>query len=126
MMPSPVPPARGGRAGALAILVLTLPAASSAATATKPAAAPDRPPTESRAFRRPDLVELSTLDPTIKLDIRYARRDNFTGAPVYTEARAFLQRPAAEALLRAHRALRDRGYGLLIFDGYRPWSVTRR
>jgi kynurenine formamidase/D-alanyl-D-alanine dipeptidase len=106
--------------------VLTLPAAAAAATATKPAAAPDRPPAESRAFRRPDLVELSTLDPTIKLDIRYARKDNFTGAPVYTEARAFLQRPAAEALLRAHRALRDRGYGLLIFDGYRPWSVTRR
>jgi D-alanyl-D-alanine dipeptidase len=44
---------------------------------------------------------------------------------VYSEARAFLQRPAAEALLRAHRALRPRGYGVLVFDGYRPWSVTK-
>ncbi|HET8947156.1 MAG TPA: cyclase family protein, partial [Candidatus Polarisedimenticolia bacterium] len=97
------------------------------AAAQPPAASvPDRPPAEPGPFRAPDLVELTTLDPTIKLDIHYARKDNFTGAPVYSEARAFLQRPAAAALLRAHRALRERGYGLLIFDGYRPWSVTRR
>ena len=43
----------------------------------------------------------------------------------YSSARAFLQRPAAEALLRAHRELLKRGYGLVIFDAYRPWSVTR-
>jgi D-alanyl-D-alanine dipeptidase len=46
-------------------------------------------------------------------------------APVYKEARAFLQRDAATALLRAHRQLKALGYGLLIFDGYRPWSVTK-
>ena len=45
--------------------------------------------------------------------------------PVYTQARAFLQRPAAEALVRAHRVLEAAGYGLLIHDGYRPWYVTR-
>ena len=66
-----------------------------------------------------------SLDPTIKLDIRYATANNFVGRPVYTEARAFLQRPAAEALVRAHQALRPQGYGLLVFDGYRPWSVTK-
>ena len=44
---------------------------------------------------------------------------------VYQEARAFLQRPAAEALVRVHRALRERGYGIVVFDGYRPWSVTK-
>ena len=44
---------------------------------------------------------------------------------MYTQARAFLQRPAAEALVRAHRALRSRGYGILVFDGYRPWRVTK-
>jgi len=43
---------------------------------------------------------------------------------MYTSARAFLQRPAAAALLRAHRALAAQGYGLLIHDAYRPWSVT--
>jgi D-alanyl-D-alanine dipeptidase len=44
---------------------------------------------------------------------------------VYKEARAFLQRPAAEALARVHTALKSQGYGLVIFDGYRPWKVTK-
>jgi len=83
------------------------------------------PPREKGTFRAPDLVEIDTLDPTIKLDVRYATANNFVGRPVYTEARAFLQRPAAEALLRAHHALKEKGYGLLVFDGYRPWSVTK-
>ena len=82
-------------------------------------------PREKGVFRKPELVELVTLDPTIKLDIRYATANNFVGRPVYTAARAFLQRPAAEALVRAHRALNEKGYGLLVFDGYRPWSVTK-
>ena len=82
-------------------------------------------PRETGKFRQPDLVELVKLDPTIKLDIRYATANNFTGRPVYTEARAFLQRPAAEALVRAHRKLKAQGYGLLIFDGYRPWAITK-
>src|SRR5262245_58206880 len=79
------------------------------------------PPKEAGAFREPDLVELKRLDDSIKLDIRYATANNFLGRPVYTEARAFLQRPAAEALVRAHRKLKKSGYGLVIHDGYRPW-----
>jgi zinc D-Ala-D-Ala dipeptidase len=82
-------------------------------------------PRETGNFHQPDLVELVKLDPTIKLDIRYATANNFVGKPVYQEARAFLQRPAAEALLRAHRKLKPQGYGLLIFDGYRPWAITK-
>jgi D-alanyl-D-alanine dipeptidase len=83
------------------------------------------PPKESGEFRQPELVELVTLDPTIHLDIRYATTNNFLGSVFYPEARAFLQRPAAEALVRAHRQLTSHGYGLLIHDGYRPWYVTR-
>ena len=83
-----------------------------------------RPPVET-GKRPPDLVEIATLDPTIHLDIRYATAHNFVGRPVYEEARAFLQRPAAEALVRAHRALAAEGYGIVVFDGYRPWSVTK-
>jgi D-alanyl-D-alanine dipeptidase len=83
------------------------------------------PPYESGSFRKPDLVELIKLDPTIKLDIRYATTNNFLQTPVYTQSRAFLQRPAAEALVRANRELKPYGYGLIIHDGYRPWYVTR-
>jgi len=84
-----------------------------------------RPPNERGEFRKSDLVEIASLDPTLRLDIRYASSNNFLGRPVYAEARAFLQRPAAEALARVNQKLRTQGYGLLVFDGYRPWSVTK-
>lgn len=83
------------------------------------------PPLETGPFRQPDLVELTKLDPTIKLDIRYATKNNFLAKAVYKQPRAFLQRPAAEALVRVNQNLRKLGYGLVVFDGYRPWSVTR-
>jgi len=87
--------------------------------------ASDRLPVEQGSFHKPDLVEIVRLDPTIRLDIRYATPDNIVRRPFYRQARAFLQRPAAEALVRAHRSLAEKGYGLLVFDGYRPWSVTK-
>jgi D-alanyl-D-alanine dipeptidase len=83
------------------------------------------PPAEPRAARNSDLVEITRLDPTIKLEIRYATTDNFLGTRFYSEARAFMQRPAAEAVVRANHALRQLGYGLLIHDAYRPWYVTK-
>ena len=84
----------------------------------------ESPPQEQGNFRKSDLVELIKLDSTIKLDVRYATTNNFLGTPLYTQARAFLQRPAAEAVVRANHALRSQGYGLIIHDGYRPWYVT--
>jgi zinc D-Ala-D-Ala dipeptidase len=83
------------------------------------------PPREAGPFRTPDLVEIVKLDPTIKLDIRYATANNFLGRRVYKEARAFMQRPAAEALVRVNQSLRKQGYGLVVFDGYRPWAITK-
>lgn len=83
------------------------------------------PPAENGEFRQTDLVELTKLDPTIRLEVRYATTNNFLGTVFYSEARAFLQRPAAEAVVRAHRKLRQFGYGLLIHDAYRPWYVTK-
>ena len=76
-------------------------------------------------FLDPDLIELIKLDDTIKLDIRYASTNNFMGVVFYKQPRAFLQRPAAEALVRAHLKLKEKGYGLLIHDAYRPWYVTK-
>jgi D-alanyl-D-alanine dipeptidase len=71
------------------------------------------------------LLELIKLDNTIKLDVRYATADNFVGKPVYPEARVFLQRPAAEAVVRVHRKLKGERLGLVIYDGYRPWAITK-
>jgi D-alanyl-D-alanine dipeptidase len=83
------------------------------------------PPAETGNFRTPRLVELVKLDKTIKLDIRYASTNNFMGTPFYSQARAFMQRPAAQALVRAHKKLKSSRYGLIIHDGYRPWYVTK-
>ena len=83
-------------------------------------------PREAGRFRSPELVEIAALDSTIRLEIRYATDRNFMHRPMYAEARAFLQRPAAEALVRAHRNLLARGFGILVFDGYRPWSITKK
>ncbi len=83
------------------------------------------PPAQPDTLLAPDLAELITLDPTFKLDIRYASTNNFMGAVFYEQPRAFLQRPAAEALVRAHAALKKRGLGIIIYDGYRPWAVTK-
>jgi D-alanyl-D-alanine dipeptidase len=82
-------------------------------------------PAEPPATHSPDLVELTSLDPTIKLEIRYATTNNFLGTRFYDDARAFMQRPAAEAVMRANQRLRQLGYGLLIHDAYRPWYVTK-
>lgn len=83
------------------------------------------PPKERGPFHDSDLVEIVVLDPSIRLDIRYATTNNFLHRPVYKEARAFLQRPAAEALARINQSLKSKGYGLVIFDAYRPWAVTK-
>src|SRR5262249_38642318 len=84
-----------------------------------------QPPKETGEFREADLVELTKLDPTIKLEIRYATTNNFLGTVFYSEARAFMQRPAAEAVVPANRKLKQYGYGLLIHDAYGPWYVTK-
>ncbi len=71
------------------------------------------------------MIEITKLDASIKLDVRYATEDNFMGRVVYPAARVFLQPVAAEAVVRAHRKLGEDGLGLVLFDGYRPWSITK-
>lgn len=86
--------------------------------------AQNAPPKEANK-REAHLVELTTLDNTIKLDIRYATDNNFVGKQVYPEGRAFLQKPAAKAVLKVHKKLKKQGLGLVIYDGYRPWAITK-
>ena len=122
------------------LLILVLVAAYSASCQNAEVAVREQPPEPVETIPvatptpstppRPDvkkagLVELVKLDPSIKLDIRYATANNFVGKVIYKEARAFLQRPAADSLFRIHQALKDQGYGLVIFDGYRPLSATK-
>jgi D-alanyl-D-alanine dipeptidase len=83
------------------------------------------PPEEKGPFGTPILVELTKVDPEIHLEIRYATSDNFLGEPVYEQARAFLVSGAASALKRVSRKLQTMGYGLLVYDAYRPWYVTK-
>src|SRR5690606_35504098 len=83
------------------------------------------PPTEQGTFREPDLVDLATVHPAIRFDIRYASTNNFMSSVFYSLEKAFLQRPAADALGRVQAALADRGFGLMVFDAYRPWYVTK-
>jgi len=83
------------------------------------------PPTEGAELRAPELVELAAHEPGIRLDIRYATTNNFMGAVFYEQPRAFMQRPAAEALGRVQRRLAEQGYGLLVYDAYRPWFATK-
>jgi serine beta-lactamase-like protein LACTB len=87
------------------------------------AAAPARPP--AGGARAPDLVDLRGLDARLRFDIKYASGDNFLGTAVYERASPMLQRPAAAGLCRALELLAAQGFGLCVFDGYRPWSVTR-
>lgn len=75
---------------------------------------------------RPGLVHVTDAAPTIREDIRYATADNFTGAPLpgYEVAGALLRPEAAAALARVQRRLEARGYGLLVWDAYRPVRAT--
>jgi D-alanyl-D-alanine dipeptidase len=70
------------------------------------------------------LVEIRKAIPDIKLDIRYATKNNFMHRKMYAEARAFARAPVVEALKQVQAELKYRGLGLKIYDAYRPYAVT--
>ena len=67
-------------------------------------------------------MHLRDIDATIRQDIRYAGRDNFTGHPLpgYDVAECLLRRPVALALARVQAELADKGLSLKVYDCYRP------
>lgn len=67
--------------------------------------------------------ELIALDPSIRLDLRYATANNFVGQVLYGCARCFLRPEAAQAVVAAHQELQMEGLGLKMFDCYRPRDV---
>ena len=82
-------------------------------------------PVDPAADLAPDLVDLARLDPRLRFDIRYATPANFMGRVLYPVARAVAQRPVAAALSRVQTRAEAAGYGLLVFDAYRPWRITK-
>ena len=108
----------------LAVLSLMLASACTrpASESPIPGAAYDCPAAENR----PALVRLAGVAPTIREDIRYATENNFTGRPLpgYEEPAALLRPDAAAALARVAGRLASSGYGLLVWDAYRPLRAT--
>lgn len=76
--------------------------------------------------RPEDLVDVQKAVPGIVLDIRYATTNNFTGQKLYPFAGCYLRRAAAAKLAATQAELKPLGYGLKIYDGYRPLSVQRK
>ena len=80
-------------------------------------------------MRANGMVDIRQVAPDIRVDLKYATKDNFIGANMYGQLRrAYLHPNLAKALARAQQALtKERpGYRFLIYDAARPQSVQRR
>lgn len=79
------------------------------------------------ANAEPQLVAIGSLDPTIKIELRYATSRNLAGRPLYPANMPALVRPhVGRQLVKAQAILRKRGYGLKIWDAYRPRSAQEQ
>jgi zinc D-Ala-D-Ala dipeptidase len=72
------------------------------------------------------LVNLSDAVPHLKISMPYTTNQNFTQQVLYPQAAAFLKKEAAQALKIAAEALAKKGLGILLYDAYRPFSVTEK
>lgn len=73
------------------------------------------------------MIEVKTAIPTIVYDLRYSTANNFTKEQLYKDGnKTFLRRPVIEALAEVQKELSSIGYGLKIFDAYRPYKVTEK
>ncbi len=83
------------------------------------------PQEEDVTNKSKELYEIIRLDPSIKLDIRYATTRNFMQTPFYQEPKAFLLKEVANMLVKAHKELNNYSLGIVIYDAYRPWYITK-
>lgn len=75
------------------------------------------------------LIKITDIDPTLAVKLIYATPDNFTGQVLYDSVKeAYLHPDAAQALARAHEALKKLhpSYRLIVYDAARPMSVQRK
>lgn len=82
-------------------------------------------PSQLAGGQTANLVDVSQAVPGIKLDLRYASAANCFGNPLTDDGRAFLDAQAAQALAEVQQRLQPYGYGLLVWEAYRPWSVSK-
>lgn len=73
-----------------------------------------------------EMFNLENYIDGISLDIRYATSNNFTCEVIYEEAKAFVRKPVANALLHVQDSLAKHQLGLKIYDAYRPYAATLR
>lgn len=72
------------------------------------------------------LIDVKKLMPSLILDLKYATKNNFTKKKLYKKAfKTYLRYDAAMALLAIQNKLKEQGYGLKIFDAYRPYEATK-
>ena len=70
-----------------------------------------------------DFVRVVDYIPDMQVDLRYATADNFTGEVIYPFTDAYLRYGTVGKLAAAQDALKAQGYGLLIWDAFRPVSA---
>jgi D-alanyl-D-alanine dipeptidase len=103
---------------------------------------PDTPPPAPTPVPRPSLparptetymdtthtkwVNVATLEPSIRLDIRYATPNNFVAQQLYSCPACYLRPQAAYALQKAHRQLQQYGLGIKVYDCYRPQYIQQK
>ena len=73
-----------------------------------------------------DFVDIAAYIPGIEVEARYAGAHNLVGAPLdgYRANKALMTRKAADALAKAYRVLQSMGYGVLVYDAYRPQKAV--
>lgn len=71
------------------------------------------------------LVDVQKLDPSIIVDLKYASKDNVFGEKFYSKNTAYLRPKVAERLVKVHRHLQKSGFGLKVWDAYRPFRVQK-
>ncbi len=80
---------------------------------------------QQELIRKYDLDSMLWMDMSkvlrfAKFDILYATESNFTGRKIYDCGRCFLRRSVGEKLQKVEADLHQNGYGLMIYDCYRP------
>lgn len=71
------------------------------------------------------LVDVTQIDPTLIIDLKYAKSDNFLKTKLYPVEKCVLQQKVAVSLAESNKEFHKLGYCLKVWDAYRPLSVQK-